>query len=85
MISGVNYENITPEGLTLSYEELGKDQETLSFDTIVVCAGQESERTLFNDLLDENISTHIIGGANTATDLDAKTAIDQGTRLVLSL
>ena len=77
-------EEITSEGLTLSHGELGKDRETLPFDTIVVCAGQEPERTLFDQLSAENISTHVIGGAHIASELDAKRAIEQGTRLVLS-
>ena len=84
MISGVNYESITSNGLTLSYGESRKDLQTLFFDTIIICAGQESERTLFNELLDKNINAHVIGGANMAAELDAKRAIDEGTRLVLS-
>ncbi|MDG2474606.1 MAG: FAD-dependent oxidoreductase, partial [Paracoccaceae bacterium] len=84
MISGVKYEKISSEGLTLSYVDLEKDQETLAFDTIILCVGQEPERTLFEKLLDKDISSHVIGGANITAELDAKQAIDQGTRLVLS-
>mgnify|MGYP001491612134 CR=1 FL=1 len=85
MISGVNYEKISAEGLTISYGESRKELETLFFDTIVICVGQEPERTLVNELKDEKISSHVIGGADIASELDAKRAIDQGTRLVLSL
>ena len=84
MISGVNYEKISSEGLTLSYGESREGLETLFFDTIVICAGQEPERTLFDKLRDEKIISHVIGGAHIASELDAKRAIDQGTRLVLS-
>ncbi len=84
MISGVNYEKITSEGLTLTYGEERQGRETLSFDTIIVCAGQEPERSLFETLSNKNISAHVIGGADVAVELDAKRAIDQGTRLALS-
>ncbi len=85
MISGVNYERITSEGLTISFGEDQKDLETLIFDTIVVCVGQEPRRTLFDELSNENTAAHLIGGANYSSELDAKRAIDQGTRLALSL
>lgn len=84
MISGVNYESITSEGLGLSYGESRKDPEILFFDTIIICAGQEPERGLFDELSDKNIKAHVIGGANIAAELDAKRAIDEGTRLILS-
>ena len=84
MISGVNYERIAPDGLTISHGEERKDIETIWFDTIVICAGQEPERSLYDALKAENINPHIIGGANVASELDAKRAIDQGTRLALS-
>ena len=84
MISGVNYENITSEGLTISRGEMRKDAETINFDTIIICAGQEPERTLFDALSEKNLIPHIIGGADIASELDAKRAIDQGTRLALS-
>ena len=84
MVSGVNYEKITSKGLTLSYGESRKDRETLLFDTIVICAGQEPDRILLDKLSQKNISSHVIGGANVASELDAKRAIDQGTRLALS-
>ena len=85
MISGVNYEKIASDGLTVSYGEERRDPETIWFDTIVVCAGQEPERRLYDALQAENIKPHIIGGASLASELDAKRAIDQGTRLALSL
>ena len=84
MISGINYENIASEGLTISHGEMRQDVETLNFDTIVICAGQEPERTLFDALSEKNLIPHVIGGADIATELDAKRAIDQGTRLALS-
>ena len=50
-------------------------------DTVVVCAGQESVRGLYDDLG----RGHLIGGADVAAELDAKRAIDQGTRVVAAL
>ena len=53
--------------------------------TIVLCAGQLSERSLADDLIAKGIEPHVIGGADVAAELDAKRAIDQGVRLALSL
>jgi 2,4-dienoyl-CoA reductase (NADPH2) len=50
-------------------------------DTIVLCAGQESVRDLWTD----GMGWHLIGGADVAAELDAKRAIEQGTRVVAAL
>jgi 2,4-dienoyl-CoA reductase (NADPH2) len=50
-----------------------------------VCAGQESRRELLAALQDRGQAVHVIGGADEARELDAKRAIDQGTRLAASL
>lgn len=84
MISGVNYEKISSEGLTITHGEARQNPETINFDTIIICAGQEPERTLLNKLYNQDISCHVIGGADVASEIDAKRAIDQGARLVLS-
>ena len=52
---------------------------------MVVCAGREPNRALADALLGAGIRTHAIGGADVAAELDAKRAIDQGTRLAASL
>jgi 2,4-dienoyl-CoA reductase (NADPH2) len=51
----------------------------LEVDHIVVCAGQDSNDMLLADL--DGMVVHKIGGADVASELDAKRAIDQGTRL----
>ena len=56
---------------------------TLDVDTIILCAGQESDRALFDALKDDSI--HLIGGAELATEIDAKRAIDQGCRLAAAI
>jgi 2,4-dienoyl-CoA reductase (NADPH2) len=57
----------------------------LAVDTIVVCAGQEPRRDLAHALEASGIGYTLIGGADVAVELDAKRAIDQGTRVALSL
>ncbi|MCP4301964.1 MAG: NADPH-dependent 2,4-dienoyl-CoA reductase [Gammaproteobacteria bacterium] len=85
MIGNVNYERIGDEGLLVTY---GKDHEHptwIDVDNIVLCAGQLPLRELKEPLDSAGISTHVIGGADVATELDAKRAIDQGSRLAARL
>ncbi|SOC13856.1 NADPH-dependent 2,4-dienoyl-CoA reductase [Rhodobacter maris] len=85
MIGGVNYERITPEGLHVTFGP-GRETPTLiEADTVVLCAGQESQRSLAEALKAQGITAHVIGGADVAGELDAKRAIDQGTRLAATL
>jgi 2,4-dienoyl-CoA reductase (NADPH2) len=81
MIAGVNYERIGDEGLFVTYGEGRKDGTVLAVDTIVLCAGQEPLRALQAPLQAAGVAVHLIGGALEAGELDAKRAIDQGTRL----
>ncbi|MDG2355775.1 MAG: FAD-dependent oxidoreductase [Paracoccaceae bacterium] len=85
MISGVNYEKISPEGLVVSFGNAKQDLKTLKVDTIIICAGQESEKKLANSLSASKIDFQIIGGADIAYELDAKRAIDQGCRLAAQI
>jgi 2,4-dienoyl-CoA reductase (NADPH2) len=85
MTGGINYERIVPEGLWVSHGPARDNPELLIADTIVLCAGQLSERSLADQLIAQGRSVHIIGGADLATELDAKRAIDQGMRLAASL
>ena len=51
----------------------------------MICAGQERERDLHDELRGaRHRAPHLIGGADVAAELDAKRAIDQGTRLAWS-
>ena len=54
-------------------------------DNIVICAGQDPLRELYDDLVAAKQSVHLIGGADVAAELDAKRAIDQGSRLAAGL
>jgi 2,4-dienoyl-CoA reductase (NADPH2) len=85
MIGGVNYERITPQGLFITYGEKRHDGQLIECDTIVLCAGQEPLRELEAPLRAAGVAVHLIGGAREAGELDAKRAIDQGTRLALTL
>ncbi len=81
MLGGVNYERITPQGLFVTYGEKRTDGQLIECDTVVLCAGQEPLRELLAPLQAAGVKTHVIGGAHEAAELDAKRAIDQGTRL----
>jgi 2,4-dienoyl-CoA reductase (NADPH2) len=85
MIGGVNYERVSDQGLLISYGENRTDPTWLEVDNVVLCAGQLPLRDLQEPLLAAGIDTHVIGGADVATELDAKRAIDQGSRLAARL
>jgi len=82
MLAGVEYERIDDAGLHITID--GKPQ-LLEVDTIVICAGQEPQRELVASLEAAGIKARLIGGADVALELDAKRAIDQGTRIALAL
>ncbi|MCO7507843.1 NADPH-dependent 2,4-dienoyl-CoA reductase [Serratia fonticola] len=82
MLNSVNYQRIDDEGLHI----LRAEQEScLPVDTVVICAGQEPRRELQQPLLEMGKTVHLIGGADVAAELDARRAIDQGTRLAMAL
>ncbi len=79
MISGCDYQRIDDEGLHLS---VNGEEALLNIDNVIICAGQEPLRELVEGLEKPH---HLIGGAELALELDAKRAIDRGTRLALEL
>jgi 2,4-dienoyl-CoA reductase (NADPH2) len=85
MVSGVNYERIDADGLHITFGEARENPTLIEADSIVLCAGQLSERSLADALTAQGTSVHVIGGADVAAELDAKRAIDQGTRLAATL
>ena len=85
MLAGVNYEGVVPKGLAISFGEKREDATVLEVDSIVLCAGQEPQRELEAPLREAGVSVHLIGGAALAAELDAKRAIDEGTRLAARL
>jgi 2,4-dienoyl-CoA reductase (NADPH2) len=44
-----------------------------------------SENSLYVPLKSKGVNVHLIGGADVAAELDAKRAIDQGSRLAATL
>ncbi|UQG54485.1 MULTISPECIES: NADPH-dependent 2,4-dienoyl-CoA reductase [unclassified Marinobacter] len=88
MIPGVTYRKINDEGLhitvTAKHAEQGEDK-LLPVDTIIICTGQDPMRELQAELEAANVSTHLIGGADVAAELDAKRAINQGCYLAAEL
>ncbi|PJZ45536.1 NADPH-dependent 2,4-dienoyl-CoA reductase [Leptospira brenneri] len=81
-ISGVTYKSIEADGILI---EVKGETKKIPCDTVVVCAGQDSNRALLEPLQKANIPVHLIGGADLASELDAKRAIDQGTRLAVTI
>ena len=79
-VSGATYERIDDRGLHLTVDGTPR---LLEVDDVVVCAGQESVRSLYDELVarDRDQAVHLIGGADVAAELDAKRAIEQGMRL----
>jgi 2,4-dienoyl-CoA reductase (NADPH2) len=90
MIGAVHYERITAEGLYIRVAGPGQAAQSgqprlIACDTVVLCAGQEPQRALLAPLQAAGVSVHLIGGADEAAELDAKRAIEQGTRLAATL
>ncbi|WP_313038097.1 NADPH-dependent 2,4-dienoyl-CoA reductase [Stutzerimonas nitrititolerans] len=83
MISAVEYLKVDDEGLHLRIAE-GEPQ-VLPVDTVIVCAGQDPLRELQAELEQAGLSVHLVGGADVAAELDAKRAINQGSRLAAQL
>lgn len=78
MIAGVQYLRVDDEGLWI---EVDGQQRCLDVDHVVVCAGQESLRSLHDQLTEKGVKSYLIGGAFVAAELDAKRAIRQGAEL----
>ncbi len=83
MLNSVEYLKIDDAGLHIRIAE-GEPQ-VLPVDTIIICAGQDPLRELQEGLLAAGQSVHLIGGADVASELDAKRAINQGSRLAAEL
>ena len=82
MLSGVTYERIDDAGLHIVVDG---QQQCLPVNHVIICAGQEPRRDLEEGLRAANVPVSLIGGADVANELDAKRAIDQGTRLAATL
>lgn len=81
MVSGVDYVRIDDQGLHLT---VGGEPAIMDVDTVIVCAGQEPARGLYDDLVALGVPAQLIGGAFEAAELDAKRAIKQATELAVA-
>jgi len=82
MLGGVSYERIDDAGLHITVKEQSR---TLEVDHVVICAGQEPFRALQAPLEAAGVTVHLIGGAHTAGELDAKRAIRQAAELAMTI
>ncbi len=80
-VSGVTYRRIDNDGLHVT---VGTEDRVIPADTVVICAGQEPARELYDALERQGKAVHLIGGAKLAAELDAMRAIDEGVRLAYS-
>jgi 2,4-dienoyl-CoA reductase (NADPH2) len=81
-MSGVEYSHIDDEGLHLIIHQ---KPQLLQVETIILCAGQERERALYEPLVNHGKIVHCIGGAHEARELDAKAAIAQAFHLAINI
>lgn len=81
-IAGVTYKSIESDGILI---EIKGETKKIPADTIVICAGQEPNRLLLDELKKAGIPVHVIGGAKEAAELDAKRAIEEGMKLAIQL
>ncbi|MBM7368655.1 NADPH-dependent 2,4-dienoyl-CoA reductase [Gordonia hydrophobica] len=82
MLAGVEYDRVDDEGLHFVHDD---EKQVLAVDNVILCTGQDSNTTLYDDLRARDVHAHLIGDADLAAELDAKRAIDQGTRLAAAL
>jgi len=82
MTPGVTYSRVDDEGF---HYVLDGQMHVLPVDNVILCAGQESERDLYEQLKAEGLNVQVIGGADVASELDALRAIEQATRLAITV
>ena len=82
MLNAVEYVRVDDAGLHVL---IGGQPRTFEVDTVIICAGQEPERGLYDALKAEGLAVDLVGGAYEAAELDAKTAINQATQLAAAV
>ncbi len=82
MLDGLQYDKIDDAGLHIMIDN---KPELLEVDNVIICAGQEPLNAFLEPLKQAGVSVHIIGGAFAAMELDAKVAIEQGSKLAAAL
>lgn len=82
MMNGVEYVKIDDDGLHILQNDL---PELIEADTIIICAGQDPLRDLYDDLSAQGVKAELIGGAYEAMELDAKAAINQASYMAAAV
>ena len=82
ILAGVSYQRIDDAGLHILVDGVPR---VIGADTIVICAGQVSNRELFDELSAAGVEAHVIGGAKEASELDAMRAVEEGVRIAQAL
>jgi 2,4-dienoyl-CoA reductase (NADPH2) len=82
MLANVQYNKVDDEGLHI---QIGEESQVIPVDNVVICAGQEPLRDMYEDLKAAGKSVHLIGGANVAAQLDAKKAIKEASYLAAEI
>jgi len=83
MIPSVEYLGVDDAGLHVSID--GGETQVLAVDNVILCAGQTPLRELQAELESAGVTVHLVGGADVAAELDAKRAIDQGSRVAAAV
>jgi 2,4-dienoyl-CoA reductase (NADPH2) len=81
-LTGLEYLRIDDAGL---HVRIGDQIELIEVDSIVLCAGQDSVKSVYAELAKTGLTCHLIGGARLATEVDAKRAIEEGVRVAAAL
>ncbi|QBF81360.1 NADPH-dependent 2,4-dienoyl-CoA reductase [Shewanella maritima] len=82
MHTGVSYDKFDENGLHITIDD---KQQVLDVDNVVLCAGQESNRSMLEQMQSSGLPVHMIGGVDVAAELDAKRAIRQGAELAMQI
>lgn len=82
MLDSVQYIKVDDQGLHIAIDDM---PQLLEVDNVIICAGQEALRDLYEPLTSAGLSVHLVGGADEARELDAKRAIDQASRLAAQI
>lgn len=84
MLANVDYQQIDDEGLHIA---INGEKQLLAVDHIVLCAGQLPNKQLAQSLEKSGYTKpiHVIGGADVASELDAKRAINQAAWLAADI
>ncbi len=86
MVSGVQYVRVDDQGLWVREGEAqNAPLKCYEVDHVINCSGQISLRDLYDPLHSKGVRVHLIGGADVASELDAKRAINQGARLAAEI